>query len=521
MLTPDEQKELDDLRAQANSTSESSNLTPEEQKELDELRQVSGIETQSSQDPELSKEPLAPGDEKFRKLFPINKKDKGLSPEEVVRLFSTSATFGQQPRISALTDKFLNDKPYDQGLNENRSELNRIRTENPVGSAMVEIPTGMAATGPLNNFKKLKFLKNIASSAALGAGYGSEQQDLDTPEGLDAVKKSAAYGSILGSGGEILRKGSEGLEQLPGFLKKYSKKAMLNATGATGTQIEKFAKNAGDELYDRNLVKAFDSPDDIAKRLGSEMKESNTVMDSVLKELHDEGVKVDKRKVIEKIKTKISALSLDPAKKGDARALESILKDIEEGGSDFVSLSEAETTKRGFQDKSRSLYGDPERGIANKTAGRAYRETVEETATGANPELAQKFKEAKKTYGLAAPIQEAAQKRANQQNQIPWGGILDVGTVLTGGALGGGEGDGYMKGLGLAAARRFGAPRSASTAGALLKSASKFTEPASELFPKLSPMFSRASKILSQTTVPAATEYMTSERDAEYRQSEE
>jgi len=559
-LTKAEQAELDALEAE--EAQASSGLTLEEEQELASLEAEEANMVSAVPD-------YVPGYDSTRDLFKRDKNAKGIDPLEAMRLASTAATFGQQPRISALTETAFSGRPYGEALKEHQGELKRIREETPLAASAIEIPVGMAATGPL---KAASMIGKVGLGAFLGAGYGSEQADLATDEGRKSTALSSLFGGGIGAAGGLAEKGLNKLAKTPQALEMMSKKAMLNATGATGSQVEKFAPDAADQIYNRNMVRAFDTPETIAKRAQGMLDDSNQIMDNVISELEEAGVKVDKRKIVEKLKEKISAVATDPAKKGDARQLQSLLDDIEgpnsarrvyepnleynkfqkpssadiymqspieqaelmgssggsfkevpltkgtdkylqtaEDPSNFISPSSAEKTKRGFQDKARSLYAEPERGVANKTAGSVYRQSVEDVATEYNPALADQFKEAKQTYGLVAPIQEAAEKRANQRNQMPWGAFMDTVAFGAGAGLGGEEG--AASGLGFIGLRRFGAPRAASTAGALLKYGAKATQGAETLFPKLSPMFNRTAKILSQTESPAASQYMMGQRE--------
>lgn len=519
-LTKAEQAELDALEAE--EAQASSGLTPEEEQELASLEAEEANMVSAVPD-------YVPGYDSTRDLFKRDKNAKGIDPLEAMRLASTAATFGQQPRISALTETAFSGRPYGEALKEHQGELKRIREETPLAASAIEIPIGMAATAPMS---AASMLGKIGLGAFLGAGYGSEQADLATDEGRKSTALSSLFGGGISGAGGLAEKGFNKLAKTPQILETMSKKAMLNATGATGSQVEKFAPDAADQIYNRNMVRAFDTPETIAKRAQGMLDDSNQIMDNVISELDAAGVKVDKRKIVEKLKEKISAVATDPAKKGDARQLQSLLDDIESGGtpfsssdkylqtaedpSNFISPSSAEKTKRGFQDKARSLYAEPERGVANKTAGSVYRQSVEDVATEYNPALADQFKEAKQTYGLVAPIQEAAEKRANQRNQMPWGAFMDTLTFSAGAGLGGGEG--ATGGLGLIGLRRFGAPRAASTAGAMLKYGAKATQGAETLFPKLSPMFNRTAKILSQTESPAASQYMMGQRELQQQE---
>lgn len=160
-----------------------------------------------------------PGYDATRDLFQT-KKEPPLNLEDAIRLASTAATFGQQPRISALTESFISDKPYDKALTENQAMLEYIRKKNPVASKAIEIPVSLAATAPLQG---ASILGRIGIGAGIGAGYGSEQQDLTTSDGLI----NTGFDSLIGGGGatipSVLKGGSD-------FVKKSIKEAQEGGT---------------------------------------------------------------------------------------------------------------------------------------------------------------------------------------------------------------------------------------------------------------------------------------------------
>lgn len=127
----------------------------------------------------------------------IPRMPKPMSAEEAIRLASTAATFGQQPRISALTESLISEKPYDQALSENQEMLEYIRRKHPVASKAIEIPVSLAATAPLQG---ATLLGRLGIGAGIGAGYGSEQQDLATSEGW----VNTGVGAGIGAGASVI-----------------------------------------------------------------------------------------------------------------------------------------------------------------------------------------------------------------------------------------------------------------------------------------------------------------------------
>ena len=254
-------------------------------------------------------------------------------------------------------------------------------------------------------------------------------------------------------------------------LRAQAEKLAVNATGATGAQSAKFADDAGAELLDRGLIKFGDNASSIAKRTGEAMDSANIEIDRALKSLDEKGITISADNVVTELEKKISDLSKDASQAGAVRKLKSIVEDIISTGESNIPISIGEQTKRGFN-KMAGNWMDPEVGAAGKTAYQAYRGEVENAAETAAPELARQFTEAKKTYGLLAPIEEAASKRANTLNQSPFGGLLDMATTGAGGAAIGGPA-GIAGGAALAVGRKSLAPRVTSSAAVGLNSLSK------------------------------------------------
>lgn len=198
-----------------------------------------------------------------------------------------------------------------------------------------------------------------------------------------------------------------------------------NATGATGKQASKFADGAGNELLDRGMVRFGDSPANVAARTEAGMSAASGDIDSSLKALDAKGVTASADNVVADLQSKIAQLKKDPSQAPIVRKLQSIVDDIMETGASSVPISEGETTKRGYR-KAAGNWMDPEAGQAGKEAYLSYMNEVEGAATKADPALANKFIEGKKTFGLLAPIQEAAERRASTLNQSPWAGLLDT-----------------------------------------------------------------------------------------------
>lgn len=338
------------------------------------------------------------------------------------------------------------------------------------------------AVSPLS--KALKGLSLAKQAAVAGAVTGvGESEGESALEDISAGVIGAATGGIFGKAasklGSSFKKGAEELAE--------------NATGATALQASKFKDGAGRELLDKGVVSFMDSPEDIAAKSDLAIKQAERTIDSALKALDKKGVVVSVDKIVDSLQRKIDLWSQDPAKAPVVRKLMSVVDDIYNAGRSNVKLSEAEITKRGYNNIAKNWL-DPDQGQAGKVAYLAYRDAVEEAAQIADPKIAQSFIGAKKVYALMNPIREAAERRALQLNQSPIGGLLDVAAATTG-AITGGPATGLGAGAVTAAGRRALAPRAASTAAVTLDVASKLLS---------------ESKALSQiaTTNPTVVQYI-------------
>lgn len=258
------------------------------------------------------------------------------------------------------------------------------------------------------------------------------------PEEIKPSEAMAPYGDLgLGAGvGKALGGMASAFSKFgSGKAKALAESAAVNATGATGKQSAKFADNAGRELLDRKLVRFGDDAEKIAERTQGAMDVANSDIDTALRSLDEKGVTASADKVVETLQARIAEMKSDPSKAGTVRKLEGIINDIVETGNSNVPISKAEQTKRGFR-KAAGNWMDPEAGQAGKEAYLSYMDEAERAATDASPELAEKFMQGKKTHGLLAPIQEAAEKRAATTSQSPYGGLLDTATVIGGAASG-------------------------------------------------------------------------------------
>jgi len=259
-------------------------------------------------------------------------------------------------------------------------------------------------------------------------------------ENLKDIAKTGAETASGEMGILALAKGAASIPKIPSvsnWLKEGAGKLAENATGATGLQASKFKPGAGKELLNRGLVKFGDTAENIAIRTQQAMDDSVQAIDSSLQKLDDAGVKISNDHLVNAIEARIGELKRDPSQAPVAKKLKKIVEDIRATGANDFLISEAEQTKRGYN-KMAGNWMKPNTGAAGKEAYLTYMKAVEDAAQAADPATAQLFKESKQTYGLLAPIEEAASRRAAVLNQSPFGGLGDMAAAGVGGAVGGG-----------------------------------------------------------------------------------
>lgn len=227
-------------------------------------------------------------------------------------------------------------------------------------------------------------------------------------------------------------------------LSKYAAKKAVTATGATGVQASKFAPEAGQELLDRGIVGFGNSQAKVSQKATDALDKAASDISDTLAGLDKRGATLDQSDVVTAMKKRAAQLAKDPANFDVADSLSKKADRIQalidaNNGNSHVPLSEAEATKRGFQANS-NYNSSPLDLSTNKEAANIYRQAVEDAATKFDPESADVFKSAKKTYGLLNPIQEAAAKRASTLAQSPHGGLLDTAAIIAGEGIGGAPG---------------------------------------------------------------------------------
>lgn len=440
---------------------------------------------------------------------------------------------------------------YTRSRDAERLANRQAEESNPNTYLGTNIAGGVASTlvAPgLAPAKGAGLLANVGKGALQGGLTATGLSEADNVTDLAAdAGMGLGIGGLAGGAGYGLGKGIEkGVEKVSpaieyiknkigGKLKTAAEGFAENATGATAAQSEKFANDAGRQLLDRGIVKPFSTPEGIAQRAGQQMTAANSQIDEALKALDAKGATASVDDIVSSLEQKIKDVSSDPSQAPLARKLQSIVEDIKSstpkgsptnklsakdlaeqewrqaiGSAEAlpeqttIPLSEAEKIKRGFGDKI-SNWIDPESGAANKNAYLGYRDEVEKQALDLDPSLASKFKEGKQTFGLLAPIKEAAERRTAQLNQSPIGGLLDTGsTIATGGNPVG------------AIARRMISPRISSTAAVGLDKIGDMVMTTPQAFGKYAKVLQDAAQRGPQGV--ASTHFLLQQTEPGYRQ---
>lgn len=354
---------------------------------------------------------------------------------------------------------------YQEARNSKRNTLSKLQKDYPTESTVSEVAG--AFVSPFNKITKgMSLLKGGAAIGGINA-FGNSDADLtegNVEQALMDTGRGVATGAAFGAGSDLLLKGAGKLanaaitkkasNMIADKFRKFGEQAALNSTGATGAQVSKFADNAGGELLDRGIVKFGNSQADIAMNAANAVQNANNQIYDALNSLQKKGVTVDVNVIYNTIKSKISELKGDPSQADVARLLEKELDNLLEASyakNTFnFGVLDAEKIKRGYNRKAGN-WADPEKGLVGKEMYRTYRGAVEDAAEAADPSTAALFKEGKESYGLLAPIEEAAARRAAVTSQSPPGGLLDIATAGT-------------MGIPAALARRLISPRLSSSA---------------------------------------------------------
>lgn len=416
------------------------------------------------------------------------------------------------PLAGGSLDDLIDD--YRSSRDKLRAEFAKTQAANPktflAGQVAGGLASGSAAGTPSTLGSAMKTGSGIGAISALGNSDADLTKGQFGQAAVDTLK-GAAVGVGAGAAGYGVGKAVSSLvnpSQYVNGLKDYAENKAVAATGATGKQIENFDSNAGRELLDRGIVGFGDDASNIAGKAEDALNVSRDKIVGSLNELDNRGGTVNRSDILNQIQAHIDELKVDPSQNEVVKRLESIKNAITEGP-ESVSLTAAEKTKRGFQDLSN--YQDPVATRANKSAADVYRQSVEDSAEKLNPDLASDFNEGKDTFGLIAPIREAAQRRANTLAQSPIGGLGDISAA----------GAGFLKGgpIGAVVApivRRVAAPRVASSLAVGADQLADVLAKTPEVFGKYAPVLQAAAQRSGQSL--AVAHYLLQQTDPEYRE---
>ena len=383
--------------------------------------------------------------------------------------FSDEATGGVQALVDAIKKGSMSDisDDYTKHTEESRQANAAAQKANPItyksgdiiGMLAPFLMSGGAAAG-------------VKGAAAVGGGV-SALNALGTSENQsaeDATKNALLAGAIgAGTGAAAEAVAPELSSLVSKYLRGGAENLAVKATGATASQAKKFAPEAGAELLDKGFIQPLSTPSGLVDRLTKAAQESGDTLNSTLADLSAQGGKVNKSDIIKSLEDKIAELGSNPGEADVVKKLSSMKGDIIASPGDSVSLTDAEAIKRSFG-KNISNWMDPEKASAAKTVYGAYKNAVEDSATAMNPDVANQFLQAKKDYGLIAPLKEATENTALKAQQSAFGGLGDTTDLVAASALGGGHG---MATAGVLAAKKAILPMASQTLAYGANTASK------------------------------------------------
>lgn len=326
---------------------------------------------------------------------------------------------------------------YRKHRDESRANYSEAEKANPksymggqiagaVGSAFVPGMQG-ATLGKLAALGAAQGLGNSSADITTGNTEDLVQAAKDT--GLGAGIGAAAYGVSKIPFGKILNKAADKADDV-------AERLAVNATGATGRASENFAPGTGRQLLDKGIVGFGDTAENVAQKAGAAMEQAGGTMDDVLRTLDSSGAKASVDDVVSTLEQKINDLSQSPGNESLIKQLQKEVDNLYLRGESQIAPSVAEQAKRNFQSQVNWMSPEVDKKAASHLSS-AFKNEVENVAEQASPELAGAFKEAKNTYGMLAPVKEAAEKRAAQMAQSPFGGLGDIMSGGVGGTVGG------------------------------------------------------------------------------------
>lgn len=202
-------------------------------------------------------------------------------------------------------------------------------------------------------------------------------------------------------------------------------KILTKSFGASKPALKKLDPNAVDFLMENELIRPFDTVEDIASRVG-EMggKAGEDILKSA--RLADEaGIGIQKADLIKQLQNEANALKRTGAQGDQVRKIESIINDLSMAD-ETLAVSDVELGKRALQTESEAAFGETLKKEGAKGAQRIYKEASEGAIEQLpDPMALEAFKEAKKVSGILDPVQKAADDavRSQQANRSLFSGI--------------------------------------------------------------------------------------------------
>lgn len=330
---------------------------------------------------------------------------------------------------------------YERGDDPALVQANRNR-EAQLDSKYPALNLASQATGFVAGNNPLSMVAKVGTqSTSRGLNEGLNLKDALVEGGEDAALQAG-----LTYGPKAVMKGvPKAINAVTGKLDSAAENLAENATGATAVQASKFRPGAGRELLDRGIVGFFDDPENIAQKAGAAKDAAAESINSVLKELDQKGVTASLPNVIDALQQKVTTLSKVPGNEALISKLQGDIDNLSSrAGSDLgpptaakseIPVSMGEEAKRNYANNVNYASPVADQKAAFHTAG-AFRNEVERSALAADPAASKAFQTAKDTYGLLAPIEEAANRRSIQLGQNPIGGLHDVAAAGVGGLPG-------------------------------------------------------------------------------------
>lgn len=420
--------------------------------------------------------------------------------------------------LEAAKDWLMNDPQsfmdnYRKHRDESRASYRDAEAANPATFMSGQVAGALAPALLTAGGSTAATIGNLAAQGA-AQGLGASEADL-TQGDVGGAARDAAIGGAIGGAAGVAGKAlskipvKKAFDAVSGRLNDAAKNLAVKATGATGRQAENFAPGAGRELLDRGIVRFGQTPEDVAIRAAKASEEAGQAIESSLKSLEARGVTGSVDNVIQELEQKVQDLSKVPGNEKIIRQLQSEIDTLYERGVSDLPISTAEEAKRAFQGQTNYASPEAEKKASAQVAS-AFKDEVERSALKADPSLAGKFTEAKKTYGLLQPIKEAAERRAFQLNQSPFGGFGDFAA----GAAGSVGGPGGISAS--VAGRRLLAPRLASSGAVMTDYLSKIVSQSPQMLGKFAKPLQQAAARGGNSL--AATHFVLQQTNPEYRE---